>query len=90
MEYRMLRLPAGTGAIERAMDDAGAGEVVLVERDGRTVAAVVPYVVALAGVDALRASVDAADRVLGLRLIAELGMGLTAVRLNDLRRELAR
>ncbi|MFB6564872.1 hypothetical protein ACFCYH_39315 [Streptomyces sp. NPDC056400] len=90
MENRILRLPATVEAVERAVEDAGAGEVVLVVRDGRTVAAVVSHAMALAGEDALLASADAGDRVRGLRLIAELGVEMATVRLNVLRRELAR
>lgn len=90
MENRILRLPATVEAVERAVEDAGAGEVVLVERDGRTVAAVVSHAMALAGEDALLAAADAGDRVRGLRLIAELGVEMATVRLNVLRRELAR
>ncbi|MFI9589922.1 hypothetical protein [Nonomuraea sp. NPDC052265] len=84
-----MRIPATPAAVQEAIDQATAGEVVLLEQDGRLVAAVVPYEVAAAGVDVLHEARDAADRLLGLRLIAELGIGMGTTRLSDLRRELA-
>ncbi|MEV4368774.1 MULTISPECIES: hypothetical protein [unclassified Nonomuraea] len=89
MRNRTLRIPATAAAVQEAIDQATAGEVVLLEQDGRLVAAVVPYEVAAAGVDLLNEAQDAADRRSGLRLIAELESGMETMRLGDLRRELA-
>ncbi|MFI7111919.1 hypothetical protein ACIBK9_36795 [Nonomuraea sp. NPDC050227] len=89
MRNRTLRIPATAAAVQEAIDQAAAGEVVLLEQDGRLVAAVVPYEVAAAGVDLLNEAQDAADRLSGLRLIAELEAGMETMRLSDLRRELA-
>ncbi|MER6577307.1 hypothetical protein [Nonomuraea sp. NPDC001023] len=89
MRNRTLRIPATAAAVQEAIDQATAGEVVLLEQAGRLVAAVVPYEVAAAGVDLLNEAQDAADRRSGLRLIAELESGMETMRLGDLRRELA-
>ncbi|MGW2143115.1 hypothetical protein ACWCOT_02320 [Nonomuraea bangladeshensis] len=84
-----MRIPATAAAVEEAVEQAAAGEVVFLETDREVVAAVVPYEVAAAGMDALRATEDAADRLLGTRLIAELSAGMETMRLGDLRREIA-
>jgi hypothetical protein len=89
MRDRTLRVPATAEEVEQAIGHATAGGVVLLEHGGHVVAAVVPYEVAIAGVDALNAEEDAADRLLGKKLIAELGEGLATMRLSDLRREIA-
>jgi hypothetical protein len=89
MKNRTLRIPAAAAAVEEAIEHAVAGEMVLLEQDGTVVAAVVPYEVAAAGADALGAAADVADRLLGMRLIAELDAGMETMRLNDLRREIA-
>ncbi|MFB9201350.1 hypothetical protein ACFFV7_09130 [Nonomuraea spiralis] len=89
MRKRTLRIPATAAALQEAVEQAAAGEVVLLEDSGRLVAAVVPFEVAAAGVDALHEAGDAADRLRGQRLIAELGAGMETTRLGDLRRELA-
>ncbi|MEU5881996.1 hypothetical protein [Spirillospora sp. NPDC047279] len=90
MKSRTLRLPAGAAEVGQAIDQAAAGDVVLLEQEGRVAAAVVPYEVAIAGMDALSAAEDVADRLLGARLIAELNAGMETVRLDDLRREISR
>ncbi|TMR92599.1 hypothetical protein [Nonomuraea basaltis] len=89
MRNRTLRIPATAAAVAEAINHAAAGEIVLLEQGGHVVAAVVPLEVAAAGVDALSAAEDVADRLLGKRLIAELDAGMATMRLSDLRREIA-
>ncbi|WP_242889136.1 hypothetical protein [Actinomadura litoris] len=90
MMNRTLRIPTTAAEVQKAVDHAASGEIVLLEDGGHVLAAVVPPEVAAAGADALSAAEDAADRLLGARLIAELEAGMETTRLNDLRRELAR
>ncbi|MEW9533985.1 hypothetical protein [Microbispora sp. NPDC049125] len=89
MRNRTLRIPATAAAVEDAVEEAVVGGVVLLEQDGQVVAAVVPYAVAAAGLNALYAAEDLADRLLGRRLIADLQLGMETIRLDDLRREMA-
>ncbi|MEW9548145.1 hypothetical protein [Nonomuraea sp. NPDC050783] len=89
MRNRTLRLPATAAAVQEAVERAVTGEVVLLETGREVVAAVVPYEVAAAGMSALAATEDAADRLRGARLIAELRAGMETMRLGDLRREIA-
>ena len=89
MKKLSLEFPASSTDVQQAVDDAADGRIVLLNRGGQVIAAIVPFEVAAAGMAALDAADDAVDLYLARQIMADLRAGMETIRLADLRRELA-